>query len=282
MEEAFHTGDGCGLVTRDVFAVQVAGGKDDEDGGDNAGDDTDAGEDASVAFPFPIKQIERADSCHDKRRGNDRASHVVHVLKQTPRIEKKLPEAEYLKLSVGQAVVGDGVLHPGVGDDDEEAGDPRADENHDGREPVHGFRNALLAVEEEAEESRLEEEAEDAFHGKRLADHSAGEVREASPVGSKFELHGNAGDDTEDEIDAEDARPEAGSLIPLVVSGAQCDGLENDDQERKAHGELGKEVMECDSKGKMQPVNELCGHVGLLVKSEGERRDSLSREAILG
>ena len=111
-------------MTRDVFAVEVARGKDDEDGGDYAGNDADACEDASVAFPFPIKQIERADGCHDKRCGNDSAGHVVHVLKQTPRIEKKLPEAEDFKLAVGQALVGDWVLHPCVGNNDEEAGDP--------------------------------------------------------------------------------------------------------------------------------------------------------------
>jgi hypothetical protein len=39
--------------------------------------------------------------------------------------------------------------------------------------------------------------------------------------------------------------------------------------------------MECDGKGEMQPVNQLCGHERLQVKSEGERRDSVSRAANL-
>ncbi len=144
---------------------------------------------------------------------------------------------------------------------------------------MHHFRDAFLAVQKEAEECRLEEEAEDAFHGKRLANHSAGEVRETSPVGAEFEFHGNAGDNAEDEIDAKDASPEAGSPVPLLTAGAKRDRLEDYDQKRKAHGELGKQVMECDGKGEMQPVNQLCGHERLLVKSEEERRDSLSRAA---
>ena len=134
---------------------------------------------------------------------------------------------------------------------------------------MHRFRNALLAVEEEAEESRLEKEAEYSFHGKGLADHSTGETGESSPVGAEFELHGNTGDDTEDEIDAEDSSPETGSLVPFLTAGAKRDRFEDDDQQRQAHRELREQVMECDGKGKMQPVNQLCGHVGLLVKSEG-------------
>ena len=66
MEEAFHGGHGGGLMARDVFTVQVAGGKDDEDGGDDAGDDADAGEDASVVLILSIEQIERANGGHDE------------------------------------------------------------------------------------------------------------------------------------------------------------------------------------------------------------------------
>jgi hypothetical protein len=56
--------------------------------------------------------------------------------------------------------------------------------------------------------------------------------------------------------------------VPLFAVGAQCDRLENDDQQCKAHGELGKKVMECDGKGKMQPVDQLGSHARLLAKGE--------------
>ena len=81
---------------------------------------------------------------------------------------------------------------------------------------------ALLAEEEEAEESRLEEEGEDAFHGQRLADDAAGAARELRPVGAELEFHGNAGDDAEEEVDGEDFRPEARGLVVAVV--CRCAG----------------------------------------------------------
>ena len=124
-------------------------------------------------------------------------------------------------LPLGRLVIGHRVLHPGIGHDDEEAGDPRAAENHHGRKPMHRLGNALLAIEKKAEECRLEEEAEDAFHCQRLADHAAGDVGKSCPVGAELELHGNAGDHAEDEVDGEDPSPEAGGLVPLFTAGSQ-------------------------------------------------------------
>src|SRR5579863_6472198 len=113
------------------------------------------------------------------------------------------------------------MLHPGVGDNDEEARDPRAQPHHYGRKPVHPFGDPLLSIEKEPEKSRFEEEAEYAFHGERLADHSPGQLREASPVGSKLELHGDAGDHSENKIDAEDARPKTSRALPLLAVGPE-------------------------------------------------------------
>ncbi len=85
---------------------------------------------------------------------------------------------------------------------------------------MQALGEALSAIEEQAEKRGLEEEGEDAFHGERLADDAAGDAGELRPVGAELELHGDAGDDAEDEVDAEDASPEAGGLIPLRVVGA--------------------------------------------------------------
>ena len=38
---------------------------------------------------------------------------------------------------------------------------------------MHEFGDAFFAVEEEAKKSRLKKEAEDSFHGERLADDAA-------------------------------------------------------------------------------------------------------------
>ena len=79
------------------------------------------------------------------------------------------------------------------------------------------LRQALFAEEEEAEESRLQEEGEDAFHSQRLADDAAGAARELRPVGAELKFHGNAGDDAEQEVDGEDLRPEARGLVLALV-----------------------------------------------------------------
>ena len=44
----------------------------------------------------------------------------------------------------------------------------------------------------------------------------AGVAGEARPVGAELELHGDAGDDAEGEVDGEDAGPEARAIV--VVS----------------------------------------------------------------
>jgi hypothetical protein len=60
------------------------------------------------------------------------------------------------------------------------------------------------------------------------------------PVGAELKLHGNAGDHADDEIDAEDARPEASGLVVnlgfifIVISAAQSEDLEHHDERSDA------------------------------------------------
>ncbi len=166
------------------------------------------------------------------------------------------------KVPLGSEAVGDGMLHPGVGDDDEEAGDPGAEEDHEGGAPVRPAREAFLAEEEEAEEGGFEEEGEDAFHGEGLADDSAGAAGELGPVGAELKLHGDAGDDAEDEVDGEDAGPEARGLVVAGVVAGEGDGLEDDDEQRQPHGELGEEIVIGDGERKMDAVEEENVHLG--------------------
>ena len=76
---------------------------------------------------------------------------------------------------------------------------------------------AALAEQEHAEEGRLGEEGEDAFHEERLPDDAAGVVREARPVGPELELHRDAGDDAGCKGDREDLRPEPGGGAVDIV-----------------------------------------------------------------
>ena len=274
VEESLHGGNGRGLILRYVLAGQIAGGKDDEDGRNDARDDAHLEEDAAVLLAAALQQIEGAHGGHDERAGDDRAGHVVHVLEERPGIHQQLPEAEHFEMPVGHAGVADGMLHPRVGDDDEEAGDPRAEPDHDRGEPVQALRDALFAVKEEAEKRRLEKEAEDAFHGQRLADDAARKPGEARPVGAELELHGNAGNHAHDEVDAEDAAPETRRAIPYFAARAQRHRLERDDEQSQAHGELRKQIVEGDGEGKMQPVDDLGVHQkppGVIRAVDGQR-----------
>ena len=113
----------------------------------------------------------------------------------------------------------------------------------------------LFAEEEQAEECRFQKEGEDAFHGEGLSDHAAGGARKLRPVGAELEFHGNTGDHTESKVDAEDFCPEARGAIVVLITGAQGHGLQNDDEQGKAHGELREEIVERDREGEMKPMH---------------------------
>ena len=102
----------------------------------------------------------------------------------------------------------------------------------------------------------LEEEGEDAFHGERLADDSSGDARERGPVGAELKLHGDAGDDADDEVDGEDLPPEAGGVLVEGILGTYCHRFQDDDEQGEAHGELGEEIVENDGKTEMNPVHD--------------------------
>ncbi len=74
------------------------------------------------------------------------------------------------------------------------------------------------------------------------------------PVGSELEFHRNAGDDAEDEADAEDLRPESrGLVVPLIVL-PETDALQRNDQRSQSHGQLWKQVMEGNRECEMQSM----------------------------
>src|SRR5208282_1486776 len=106
-----------------------------------------------------------------------------------------------------------------------------------------------------AKESGLQEERENPLHRKRLSDHAARGLRERRPVCAELELHWNARDHAEDEIDSEDAAPKARGFIVVPISSANRERLENHDQQREAHRQLRKQVMKGGRECEMDTVN---------------------------
>src|SRR5581483_1392661 len=175
--------------------------------------------------------------------GNDGPAHGVSVLNQCPGIGQYTPETGDLERSVGETLIGDGMLHPAIGGHDEEAGEPGSDKDEERGPPMSFGAEAFFSEQEESEERRFQEEREDTFHSHRLSDDAAGELRESRPVGAELEFHGNSGDYSCQEVDAENPGPEPGSVIVGRVAGAKRQGLENDYERCEAHGQLRKNVV---------------------------------------
>ena len=263
VKKPLHRSESNGLVGRDLLALPVAGREDLQDAENAAGDHAGLYENTSVLRPLTRKQVKRADCGHHEASRNRCAAHVVRVLPPCPGIQDELPEAGELRGTIGRRVVADGVLHPGVGRDNEKARQPRPDKDRHRGEPVHDRTQPFFAVEEQSQERRFQEESEHAFHTQRLADHSAREFREMRPVGAELEFHGNSGHHAQYEIDPEDFGPEAGGLVIDRIVPAQRDGLQPHDQQRQTHRQLREQIVEGDGKGKMKSVNNLAIHKAL-------------------
>lgn len=161
--------------------------------------------------------------------------------------------------------VGDRMLHPGIGGEDEIARKPRAEKQHQGRTPLDAEPEPLLAEQQNSEERGFEDEGKQAFHRQRLADHSAGEVRESGPVGAELKFQWNAGDDAEGKAHRKDLRPESGDLQILLIAGPQRPAPQVEQQEGEAHRQLRKEVVECGGEGELKAViQQRAFHCGLL------------------
>ena len=256
--ESFHRRQRHRLIARQHAALRVARRHNLQQAHEERDNHAHAHKDASLLDMFLAEQIKRAHSRHHKRSRNGRAAHVVRVLPPGPGIQYQLPEAGELYRAIGHALVAHGMLHPGVGGNDEVARHPRAQKHHQRRKPVQAFAQALLAIKEKPEECRLQKEREAAFHGQRLPDHPAGEAREVRPVGAELKFHRNASHHADDEIDAEDFCPEAGGLIVALVARLERDGFQDHDQRRQSHGQLREQVVIRDRKGKLQAVDQEC------------------------
>src|SRR5215471_5751707 len=95
-------------------------------------------------------------------------------LDYSPGIEEICAEAVDTQQAVGFQLITNRMLHEGIGDEYEEAGDPATQRYSDRRHEVIARPQTLFAPDECADESTLEKEGEHAFHREGLSDHSAG------------------------------------------------------------------------------------------------------------
>src|SRR5689334_6434480 len=121
-------------------------------------------------------------------------------------------------------------------------------------------RKAFFAEKKEPEKCGFEEEREHTFHGERLADDAAGCARELGPVGAELKLHGDACDHAEQKVERENSRPEPRGLVVALVFCAQGCGLEYNDEQGKAHGELRKKIVEGDGEAEVNAMKYECRH----------------------
>src|ERR1041385_1592276 len=120
---------------------------------------------------------------------------------------------------------------------------------------MDALAETLFTEEEEPQKRRVQKEREDALHRERRRDDAARVVRETRPIGAELKLHRDPGDDAKEEVDGEYFGPEARRAVVALVPFAQSERLEDHDERREPHRELGEDIVVGYGEGEMQPVN---------------------------
>ena len=181
---------------------------------------------------------------------------IVEEHEQTPGIEKELREALQLERSVGSDCITCGMLHEGVGGENEIAGEPAAQGDAEGREEMVSWSEFFFAPDHGADQSAFEKESEHSLHGEGLADDVAGEPGEGRPVGSELEFHGDPGNDADGEIDPKDVSPEACGISEKLIASAQMTPFEINDDPGQTHRELWEEIVVSNGEGELEAAPE--------------------------
>src|SRR5436190_21152724 len=113
------------------------------------------------------------------------------------------------------------MLHERIRDENEVPGDLAAECDRDRSREMATRPESFLTPDQCADERTLQEEREHSFHRQRLSDYAAGILRKIRPVRSELEFHGNAGHDSDREIQSENLGPKPNSLIVFFISGPQ-------------------------------------------------------------
>ena len=153
------------------------------------------------------QQVPGADRADHQRGGQVRRQHHVHEAVGEGRVEDHLEPVGGDELPLGVEGVAGRRLHPGIGGENPERRNQRADRDHQRRQKMQPGTDALQAEQHDAEEARFEEERGQHLIGHQRADHGAGLVGEGRPVGAELVGHHDAGHDAHAERDGEDLEP---------------------------------------------------------------------------
>ena len=113
----------------------------------------------------------------------------------------------------------DGVLHPGVCNQNEECRNPGAENCHEQTEGVDCGLEAVPTEDPQTKEGRLNEEGEEAFHCQRSAEDVADEAGVFTPRHAELEFLNQTGGHTHSEVNEVQLAPELRHSLVFVLLG---------------------------------------------------------------
>jgi len=185
---------------------------------------------------------------------SDRSRHIVGELPEQPGVREQFREALNGQLPVVEDTIRHGVLHPGIRGQNEIAGKPGTDPQHRARHPQNPAATSRLTEEEHSQERGLQKKGEDSLHRQRLTDNPPCVIGKRRPIRAELKFQRDTGDDAKSETQGKDAGPEASDLMKVLTDAEEIPGAKVQDEQRQAHGELGKQIMKCRSDGELQAV----------------------------
>ena len=193
---------------------------------------------------------DRAD--HERRRQIRRQHHMNEAIGKR-RIENHLEPVGGDELAGRVDGVAGRRLHPGIGRQDPERRDQRADRHHQRREEMQPVADALEAEQHDAEKARLEEERGQHLIGHQRADHRAGLVGEYRPVGAELVGHHDARHHAHAEGDREDLQPVIEQIDEDLAPGPQPQRLQHREIAGEPDREGGKHDVKRHREGELRP-----------------------------
>jgi hypothetical protein len=110
-------------------------------------------------------------------------------------------------------VVADRSLHPGIGDNDPDGAEMRAETDHASGKEMEFTTDFVPPEQKQSEETGFQEEREDPFRSQRTAEHITDVARICRPVRAKFKFHHDASGHPDGKSQREDLRPESRHLV---------------------------------------------------------------------
>ena len=137
----------------------------------------------------------------------------------------------------------DGVLHPGVCHQNEEGGNPGAENSHEQAECVDGRLETIPTENPQTQEGRLNEEGEKAFHCQRRAEDVAHEAGVFAPRHAELEFLNQTGGHTHSEVDEVQLAPELRHSLVFVLLGTNVANVQVGHYKAQTQGQRNHEEV---------------------------------------